>query len=491
MSARLGWAVAGSIFAVASLLVTPFLGLEISSDLLNDDGLVTWLNLFGGVFVAASLMWRVLMPPGKPASLVRGGVAGSLIALLAYPVVLALAALLQHGWQVAPSLAERVDRVLLVSGLALMTTGFVSTLIGAVVGIVTAWLLARVYPPRPEPSGWQRRYFALAGTLAAVIVASLIGAYAWTSQAPLDTAALQAQGVPTAADTSYAAAIAAFDAIAAREATLGLHQACHSTLLTHGAKTARAVIYFHGFSSCPAQGDALAARLFAMGYNVYLPRMNGHGEAIPSSASMAELDSAHLVELANQSVDIAHGLGDEVVVTGLSAGGTLAAWTAQYRADVDQVIAISPFFGPFVVPPWATQAATNLALTLPDVEFAFNPLQNVEAGPDIIPAAMPTTRALAEVMLVGQSVIAAAKETPPAAGRVGFLLNEADIAVNNHLTGQLIAQWRSHGAEVNVVMLPFSSHLPHDIINPRERGAQVDLVNAALIEMMRGGGARP
>ncbi len=110
----------------------------------------------------------------------------------------------------------------------------------------------------------------------------------------------------------------------ALEAELPLHHRCRSTLMTHGGGTERAAVYLHGFTSCPAQGAALATRLFDRGFNVYLPRMFGHGGLDPTNFSMAELEAQQLVEMADEAVDIATGLGRQVFVIGLSAGGTVA-----------------------------------------------------------------------------------------------------------------------------------------------------------------------
>ena len=42
-----------------------------------------------------------------------------------------------------------------------------------------------------------------------------------------------------------------------------------------------------------------------------------------------------------ETIDIAQGLGDCVVVGGHSGGGTIATWVAQNHRDVDRVIAIA------------------------------------------------------------------------------------------------------------------------------------------------------
>jgi carboxylesterase len=58
---------------------------------------------------------------------------------------------------------------------------------------------------------------------------------------------------------------------------------CRTQLLTHGKRTARAVLLLHGYTDCPRQMTGLARRFFEKGYNVYVPptlsrrRLTRHG----------------------------------------------------------------------------------------------------------------------------------------------------------------------------------------------------------------------
>ena len=50
-----------------------------------------------------------------------------------------------------------------------------------------------------------------------------------------------------------------------------------SQFLTHGQRTDRAVVLFHGYTNCPQQFKRLGDQLHARGYNVWIPRALGHG----------------------------------------------------------------------------------------------------------------------------------------------------------------------------------------------------------------------
>jgi len=491
--AMAGSALAGLVFAVAALVAANFLQLEVGWELRKGEGVMTWLTLAGGVFLCGWLLWWAIMARPGRFSVWRGAATGVIVAVVSYPVVFALSEFLQGAPESIAPLEQRLRGVLLVTGLSLLITGFAMTLIMALVGAVMAYAGNRARPPLEQVDAQGRswpvigRGAQLAGVVAAIIVAFLVGAFVMLSILPTDAGSLLPGARPGHVAANYEEAVAAFDDIRKAEAAMLLHERCGSQLLTHGEKVARVVIYFHGLTSCPAQGEKLAQELFAQGYNVYLPRMKGHGEADPDTLALMDLRAEDLVDLGEQSIDLAQGLGDKVSVVGLSAGGTIAMWAAQFRADVDDAVAVSPFLGPYVVPPWATNAANRVALMLPDLLLWWNPTETVGDSADTYAFPRPSVHTLAQVMRLGRVIEEAARDTPPAVGTIGVLLNSADVAVSNALTQQVVTSWRSHGQEVTVRVLEFSRLLPHDLINPGEPQGDPDFVYAAILEMLGSG----
>src|SRR6266516_4707399 len=100
----------------------------------------------------------------------------------------------------------------------------------------------------------------------------------------------------------------------------------------------------HGMTNCPQQFVELAPLFFAQGYNVLIPRMPYNGLADCDTDELKNLTAVDLRDSCNTMVDIAHGLGDHIIYVGMSVGGMMAAWVAQYRADVDKAILIAPAF---------------------------------------------------------------------------------------------------------------------------------------------------
>lgn len=475
---------AGLIFAAGALLAALVAGLDIGSLTAEERGQVNWGSLFVGVFLTGATLWWLVVPRRRRPTLRRGAIVGVLVGLASYPVVLAIAELVRRGGPLLESPGDRLLSVLERSALTLATTGFAGMAAMGIAGVIAALVLRRAHPPAPaqEPRA-PSRLLRLTGIALAGIVVVLASAFVVLSLLPLDAAALQRRPPRPAIDT-HEQAMAAFELVQQREAAMPLNPRCPSLLLTHGRKVERAVVFFHGFTNCPAQFDELAPQLFALGYNVYVPLLPRHGEADRMTLALAGLTAAELVGTTEDAIDLARGLGDEVVVAGLSGGGTMAAWAAQYRTDASGSIAMSPFLGAHVVPFWANRAAANLLLLLPNLMVPWDPRE--PEGAPAMDYAYPryATHALAQFMRLGEIVGDAARAEAPLSPGPGMLLNDADFAISNAMAHRLIASWERNGTPVDVEVFPLALRLTHDLIDPRQPEARTDLVYPLLIEMI-------
>jgi carboxylesterase len=304
----------------------------------------------------------------------------------------------------------------------------------------------------------RRRGLAIAGGVALLIVAAIA---IWLLK-PVNVGGLSAQ--PDPAD-SYDEAVRRIEALRQGEAATAAPE-CKLSFLTHGARTARAIVFVNGWGNCSKQYRALAPEFYDRGYNVLTVTIPGHhlagGKDEPEHMGIT---AEALTAYADEVVDIAQGLGDHVTVAGLSAGGSIAAWVAQNRADADRVVLFSPAIGFQVIPTRWTLPATNLFLTLPNVQ-------------DI------ATRGLAQVLRLGYAVRYAAEKVPPAAPEIVVVTNAADDTIDNALIAQLVDGWQRHGANLQAVEFPATDKFVHDFIDPAEPGAQVEAVYPRLLELL-------
>jgi pimeloyl-ACP methyl ester carboxylesterase len=256
---------------------------------------------------------------------------------------------------------------------------------------------------------------------------------------------------------------------------------CRSRLLDHGRQTDQAIVLFHGFTNCPAQFSQLAVALFDHGYNVLVPRMPRHGLE-PLADDLGLLSPEDLVETIRRSLDIAHGLGKRVTALGFSMGGGLSAWCAQNRSDIDRVIMISPNIGINSVPRWAMRPASNLFSMLPNFFRWWDPdLKDARIGP---PHVYPryASRGIGTMLRMNVGTLHQSMKSPPAVRQIDVITNPADEVVSNAVTGELVDNWRRHGARVSTYELPTEWRLIHDLMDPTQIDQQVDRVYPYLMD---------
>jgi pimeloyl-ACP methyl ester carboxylesterase len=262
---------------------------------------------------------------------------------------------------------------------------------------------------------------------------------------------------------------------------------CGTFFLDHGRPTPQSIVFFHGLTNCPRQFRLLAEEFHARGCNVLGPRFPYHGLEDRMTEEQARLTAHELTTIGDDSVDIAQGLGESVLVVGLSIGGTLTAWCAQRRADIAEATLISPLFGVRVIPKWATEAVAQAAMSLPNFHMWWDPVnrENFEGPEHVYPRF--ASRALAEVLVLAGEVKSEAAQAPFAAGKIRVITVATDLSVNNGATEEIIALWNSHGPKrVETFEFGADQGLDHDLIDPEQPRANPELVYPKLIELILG-----
>lgn len=258
---------------------------------------------------------------------------------------------------------------------------------------------------------------------------------------------------------------------------------CRSRGLLHGRRTEHAVILVHGLTNCPQQWAPFAELLYARGCNVLLPRMPRHGLTDRLTDEPSHLRAEELRDFADSIVDIAAGLGEQVTFVGLSAGGIVGAWLAQYRPEVVKSVLIAPSLGFGQYGEWLQLVFMNLMVALPDVET-----HRFSRGVD---RAMPyayvgwSSRALGEVLRLGVATARAAVRERPASQHLIVVTNANDMAVSNQLTRQLVSIWQSRGLRrVEYYEFERAQQLEHDLIDPNNPKQRIDLVYPILLDLI-------
>jgi pimeloyl-ACP methyl ester carboxylesterase len=323
---------------------------------------------------------------------------------------------------------------------------------------------------RPRRAGWVRRLVRLLVAVLVLLVLAVAALFVF----PLGSSALR-----TAAPQRLTFEQAVFVGQAAvkhDEADEKVRPECRTRMLAHPAKTAKSVLLLHGYTSCPKDFARLAQLFYDRGYNVYVPREVHHGlvdAGRPPATS--QVDSKELVGYADGAMDVVSALGDEAGVVGISGGGVLATWLAEYRTgDVAHLLALSPFYQPdssqapgFLIHPaivlygrrWVSDR------TVGGTSFTFSGLAQylriVHNYRD-----RPVNRSL-------RSVAVAISDADPYIDRGTARDVPADLA-------------RANGLTLRTQVFPASQGLGHNIVDPAALGTRGDEIDALYVSLYEG-----
>ena len=127
-------------------------------------------------------------------------------------------------------------------------------------------------------------------------------------------------------------------------------------------KTAYSIVYLHGWSASQEEGDPIhieTAKRY--GYNLYLPRLSGHG--LIEDEPLLTITADKLVNSAEEAIAVGKQLGDKVILMATSTGGTLALYLAGDDPDIAGLLLYSPNIEIFdsnaklLTKPWGVQLA--------------------------------------------------------------------------------------------------------------------------------------
>jgi pimeloyl-ACP methyl ester carboxylesterase len=169
--------------------------------------------------------------------------------------------------------------------------------------------------------------------------------------------------------------------------------------------------------------------------------------------------------VADEAVDIARGLGQQVLVGGLSMGGVITGWLAQQRDDIDLALLMAPAFGFKAIPVTFTRLAAGLVLLRPNYFQWWDPNMKADLPP---PYGYPryASRGLGNLLRLSFATQDMARRHKPAARRISVLTNANDMAVNDKMTARVVKLWQKQGASVETRQFGADLKLDHDFIDP-------------------------
>lgn len=254
-----------------------------------------------------------------------------------------------------------------------------------------------------------------------------------------------------------------------------------SVVRVHGHTTPRAFVFFHGLTNSPRQYRELADSVFDAGDNIVVPRLPWHGLKGGTAANLGKMTADDLRAVADASINIASGLGDTVIVFGVSLGGNLAAWVAQFR-PVQRVVVASPALGVSHLSTTFQTPTMNLMLRVPNY--------SKHDPPDTLRPDRTlgwSTRGVGEMLKMGTAVRRGADDAAPLARDIRVLANAGDATINRSAVDELVAHWWAKGAPVVMYELADTLKLPHDIVDPDEATGRTGITNPVVLLLIRGG----
>lgn len=250
-----------------------------------------------------------------------------------------------------------------------------------------------------------------------------------------------------------------------------------------GARTPISIVYLHGFSATRAELEPvpqIVAR--AMGANLFLTRLAGHGRP---GAALAEVSLTDWALDLDEAVGLGRRLGTRVVLIGTSTGGSLAALAALDPAlarDLAGVVLISPNFG--------LQSRSAWLLDLPYGRRFLPALIGAERGftpqnPDH--ARYWTTRYPSEALFTLRALQRQAADADYSAARVPLLvlMAQGDQVVDPDATRRVAAAW---GAPARIVLIegaddPLQHVIAGRILSPATTDTAAHVIASWIAEL--------
>lgn len=217
---------------------------------------------------------------------------------------------------------------------------------------------------------------------------------------------------------------------------------------SHTGTTAVGALCIHGFTGNPSSMRGVAEAFAAAGHHVELPRLPGHGTAVSDMIPTRWHHWTAAVEEAYQSLA---ARVDQVVVAGLSMGGSLTLWTALEHPEVAGIVCINP-----AAQPQAPEMIEMVQGLLAAGTEVFDGIGSDIADPSVKETAYPETPLAPLVSMVVEGITPMVPQYPAARVPMLLITSKNDHVVDPVQSDQLAEQW---GGPVERILLDRSYHV--------------------------------
>lgn len=344
-----------------------------------------------------------------------------------------------------------------------------------IVQLVTIWLVLSVGITtllRPQKRRVRTVVLLFCGVLLVVMALSLLALAVY----PRSVASATPMRVPQNVED----ALAQFQQIQANESHV--LPECRSFVLFHGRRTRICVVLFHGLTTSPRQMRRFADQLYQRGMNVVALRAPFHGEIDPKNTSrvchVTHLDSLTpelLMDYANQAVNLANALGEQVKVLGQSMGGVLALYVASARPELVQVVSVSPGLVPKMFETFSDWQVGCIRNVLCRVHGLFS-IDSTEVVLPYVHTGFSGT-STATLLQVSESVKTARVDNQ----KVCVVWNDSDGTISL----SAVKQYVQRNNIANTYTFPAAHRLPHDLFDaPGLEEKEATTVYPPLLEIL-------
>ena len=264
----------------------------------------------------------------------------------------------------------------------------------------------------------------------------------------------------------------------------GIPVATRSQLFEPDGPSDITIVMWHGFTNAPSQFSAVAPALARAGYRVLVPRMPYHGQADLLTRELGELRADELTAQVDACVEIAAGLGSQVWVVGLSAGGTLAAWAAATRSEVSRVALLAPLAAPVGFPMPVVRTLVKWPRLVPNFYMWWDPRKKAGLVAEQSPYAYPgfAVPGLFPFLRMSEALLDRSVVPGHALERMVLVTNPGDFAIRKDVARELAFGVFAPVAEVAAeATIDGALKWMHDFVDPWGVGGTPEQVAGVLL----------